>query len=154
MASTGSAAFDGILAAHGNNTGIVVPPAVIEQLGGGKRPPVSVVVNGYGFRSTVAVMAGEYLIGVSAAIRKETGLAAGDAIHVELTVESSPRPIEIPEDLAAALAAAPQAAAFFHGLSNSLQRYHLDQIAGAKTEETRNRRIAKAVELFLAGRSR
>jgi hypothetical protein len=115
---------------------------------------VSVDVNGYVFRSTVAVMSGQYLIGVSAAIRKETGLAAGDAIHVELTLDSSPRAVDLPDDLAAALAAAPEAAAFFAQLSNSLQRYHVDQVAGAKTAETRERRVAKAVATFLAGKPR
>jgi len=149
-----AASFDGVLAAHGHNTGIVVPPEVIEQLGSGKRPAVTVGLNGYVFRSTVAVMSGQYLIGVSAAIRKETGLAAGDAIHVELTVDSSPRPVEIPDDFAAALAAAPEAAALFERLSNSLQRYHLDQISSAKTAETRERRIAKAIDTFLAGKKR
>jgi Bacteriocin-protection, YdeI or OmpD-Associated/Domain of unknown function (DUF1905) len=149
-----AASFDGVLAAHGNNTGIVVPPEVIEQLDAGRRPPLSVDLNGHVFRSTVGVMSGQYLIGVSAAIRKATGLGAGDAIHVKLTVDSSPRSVEIPEDLAAALAAAPEAAAFFGRLSNSLQRYHVDQVSSAKTAETRERRIAKAIDTFLAGKQR
>jgi hypothetical protein len=148
------ATFDGVLTASGNNTGIVVPVEVIERLGAGKRPPVSVDLNGYQFRSTVGVMSGQYLIGVSAAIRKATGLAAGDAIHVELAVDSSPRSVEMPDDFAAALAAAPEAEAFFARLSNSLQRYHVDQVAGAKTAETRQRRIATAVATFLAGKQR
>lgn len=149
-----AASFDGVLAARGNNTGIVVPPEVIEQLGAGKRPAVSVSLNGYVFRSTVGVMSGQHLISVSAAIRRATGLAAGDAINVELTVDSSPRPVEMPGDFAAALSAAPQAAAFFEGLPNSLQRYHVDQVTSAKTSETRNRRIAGAIDTFLAGKKR
>ena len=149
-----AAVFDGVLTAHGNNTGIVVPDEVIERLGAGKRPPVSVDVNGFVFRSTVAVMSGQFLIGVSAAIRKETGLAAGDPIHVQLTVADTPREVEVPADLAAALAETPAAATFFEGLSNSLQRYHVDQINAAKAADTRARRVAKAVDTFLAGKKR
>jgi hypothetical protein len=153
-AEASKASFDGVLVANGNNTGIVVPLDIIEALGAGNRPPVSVDINGYAFRSTVAVMSGQHLIGVSAAIRKATGLSAGDDIHVELVVDSSPRSVEMPEDFAAALNAAPHAAAFFARLSNSLQRYHTDQVSSAKTAETRERRIAKAVEAFLAGKPR
>jgi hypothetical protein len=151
---SGRAAFDGVLTAHGNNTGIVVPAEVMDQLGAGKRPPVAVVVNGYEFRSTVGVMSGQFLIGVSAAIRKETALAAGDDIHVELRVETAPREVDLPADFAIALDAAPGARVFFDGLSNSLQRYYVDQVKGAKTAETRERRIAKAVDLFVAGKKR
>ena len=80
------AEFDTVVEATGNNTGIVVPDEVIEQLGAGRRAAVAVEVNGYEYRSTVGVMGGRCMIGISAAIRKETGLAGGDPIHVKLTV--------------------------------------------------------------------
>ena len=143
--------FDGVLAAHGNNTGIVVPADVIDHLNSGRRPAVSVDLNGYVSRSTVGVMSGEFLIAVSAAIRKATGLVAGDSIHIQLSVDSSPREVEVPPDFAAALTAAPKAKKFFEQLSNSLQRYHVDQITSARTAETRGRRIVKAVDTFLSG---
>lgn len=146
--------FDTTLTATGANTGIVVPDALIEQLGAGRRPAVVVNVNGYEYRNTVGVMGGRHMISVSAAIRKETGLAAGDAIHVVLTVAEGPREVVVPEDFARALAAEPEAEAFFGKLSNSLQRYHVDNVNGAKTEETRQRRVSKAVSLFLAGKQR
>ena len=140
--------------ATGNNTGIEVPDDVIERLGAGRRPPVLVDVNGYQYRSTVAVMGGRHLIGLSAAVRKATGLAGGDPIEVTLQVADTPRDVDVPPDLAAALAAAPAAGAFFAGLSNSLQRYHVDLVNGAKTDETRRRRIDKAVALFREGKPR
>ncbi len=149
-----SATFGTTVAAMGNNTGIVVPVEVIEQLGAGKRPPVLVDVNGYEYRSTVAVMGGRHLISISAAVRQATGLAGGDGIRVTLTVADTPREVDVPGDLAAALAADGQAGAFFATLSNSLQRYHVDTVNGAKTAETRQRRIEKAVELFRAGKKR
>jgi hypothetical protein len=148
-----SATFETTVAAHGNNTGIVVPAAVIESLGAGKRPPVVVDVNGYEYRSTVAVMGGTHMIGISAAIRQATGLKGGDPIRVALTVADTPREVDVPEDFAAALRAA-DVTGFFEKLSNSLQRYHVDSVNGAKSDETRQRRIEKAVALFRDGKQR
>lgn len=149
-----SATFATTLTASGNNTGIVVPDTVIEQLGAGKRPSVVVDVNGYEYRSTVAVMGGRYLIGVSAAVRAATGLAGGDPIRVTLTVADSPRSVNMPPDFAAALDAHDGARQFFDTLSNSLQRYHVDNVNAAKSGATRQRRIQKAIGLFLEGRRR
>jgi hypothetical protein len=146
--------FDTKLTATGNQTGIVVPPELIAQLGAGKRPPVVVNVNGYEYRNTVGVMGGKHLVSVSAAIRSATGLKGGDAIHVTLTLADAPRVVDIPPDLGAAFLANQDARAFFDKLSNSLQRYHIDNINGAKTPATRQRRIDKSIELFLAGKQR
>ena len=153
-ADTEGVTFETTLTASGNNTGIVVPNDVIEQLGRGKRPPVLVTVNGYEYRSTVAVMGGQYLIGVSAAVRAATGLKGGDAISVTLRVADTRREVEVPPDLAAAMEEHEPARQFFDGLSNSLQRYHVDNINAAKAPETRQRRIDKSVGLFLAGKQR
>jgi hypothetical protein len=146
--------FETTLSASGNNTGIEVPTDVIERLGHGKRPPVLVNVNDYEYRSTVAVMGGRYMIGVSAAVRAATGLKGGDPIRVTLTVADRPREVDVPTDFAAALDAQEPARRFFDKLSNSLQRYHLDNINAAKAPETRQRRIDKAVGLFLEGKQR
>ncbi|MEV8447231.1 YdeI/OmpD-associated family protein [Streptomyces parvus] len=129
----------------GNNTGIEVPEDVVEALGAGKRPPVNVTVNGYAYRSTIAPMGGQYLIPFSADKRKATGIGGGDAIEVELTLDTAPRTVEPPEDLAVALAAAPGAAEAFAALAPSRQKAHVASVEGAKTDATRERRIAKAV---------
>ncbi len=146
--------FETTLAASGNNTGIEVPAELVEQLGAGRRPPVAVDLDGYVYRSTVGVMGGRHMVSVSAAVRQATGLAAGDPVRVTLTLADAPREVDVPADLAAALAADERAGAFFATLSNSLQRYHVDAVNGARTAETRQRRIGKAVELFRAGRKR
>lgn len=146
--------FETTLSSSGNNTGIPVPEHAIEQLGHGKRPPVLVTVNGYDYRSTVAVMGGQHLIGVSAAIRAATGLRRGDPITVTLTIAEQPREVDVPSDLEAALDEHVPARQFFDQLSNSLQRYHVANINAAKAPETRQRRIDKAVALFLAGKQR
>src|SRR3954469_16198937 len=152
-----TATFETTGAATGNNTGIVVPGEVIDQLGAGKRPSVLVDVNGYEYRNTVAVMGGAYMIGISAAVRQATGLAGGEPIRVTLTVADTPREVDVPADLAAALAAESAAGAFFAAPSQSLPRSHApnrDTAHAAKTAETRQRRIEKAVALFLEGKKR
>ena len=148
------ATFETTVAASGNNTGIVVPAEAIDELAAGKRPSVLVDVNGYEYRNTVAVMGGQYMIGISAAIRKATGLKGGDPIRVTLTVADTPREVDVPADFAAALAEDASVGAFFAKLSNSLQRYHVDNVNAAKTAETRQRRIEKAVSLFRDGKPR
>ena len=150
---TGRVSFHTTRKGMGNNTGIEIPPEVLEALGAGKRPPLLVTVNGYEFRTTAGVMGGTSMIPVSAAIRRSTGLAAGDALQVSLSVASAHREVEVPEDFARAMADA-QVRGFFDGLSNSLQRYHVDQINGARAADTRARRIDRAVELFRGWKAR
>jgi hypothetical protein len=149
-----SVSFRTTIRKTGNNTGIVVPPEVITELNAGKRPAVLVDLNGFQYRNTVGVMAGTHLISVSAAVRAETGIKGNEAVDVTLTVADSPRIVDVPPDLAAALHANKAAGAFFDTLSNSVQRFQIDQINGAKTAETRQRRIDKAVAMFLDGRKR
>ncbi|HEX4832882.1 MAG TPA: YdeI/OmpD-associated family protein [Trebonia sp.] len=149
-----SATFDTAVTATGKNTGIVVPDEVIERLGAGQRPAVTVSLNGYEYPSTVGVMGGRSMISVSAAIRRATGLNGGDPVTVVLTLVGGPREVAVPDDLAAALAGDETAAAFFAKLPNSLQRYHADNVAGAKTPQTRRRRIEKAIALFNEGKQR
>jgi hypothetical protein len=115
---------------------------------------VLVNVNGYEYRNTVAVMGGRHMISISAAVRNATGLKGGDPIRVTLTVADTAREVNVPADFAAALAADERARAFFERLSNSMQRYHVDNINAAKSADTRQRRIDKAIALFLDGRQR
>jgi hypothetical protein len=137
--------FTTTLSLTGKNTGIEVPPEVIEALGAGKKPAVNVTVNGYEYRSTVGVMGGKHLIPFSADRRAETGLAGGDAIDVELTVDTAPRTVELPDDLAAALAEKEGARAAYDRLSPSAKKAHVTAVLGAKAPETRARRIATIV---------
>jgi len=149
-----SVTFETTVAASGNNTGIVVPGELIEQLAAGNRPSVVVSVNGYEYRNTVGVMGGRHMISVSAAVRSATGLKGGDRVRVTLTVADTAREVNVPADFAAALAADERAQAFFEKLSNSMQRYHVDNINAAKSADTRQRRIDKAIALFLDGKQR
>jgi hypothetical protein len=127
-------------------TGIEVPPEVVAGLGGGKRPKVSVTINGKTYRSSIAVMGGKFMVGVSAENRALTGVKGGDVVDVTVEPDTAPREVEVPEDFAAALEVVPDAKAAFARMTYSHQRAHVDAINGAKAPETRRRRIDKAVE--------
>lgn len=136
--------FETSMSQIGNNTGIEVPPEIIEALGAGKRPAVVVAVNGYEYRSTVGVMGGRSLVPFSAERRAATGIAGGDAITVEIEVDAAPRVVEVPDDLAAALGAAGLRSAF-DALSPSARKAHITSVEGAKAADTRARRVAAVV---------
>ena len=132
--------------------GVEVPADSVEALGHGKRPPVAVRIKGHGFRSTVAVMGGRFMLGISAENRSGAGVAVGDEVAVELTLDTAPRVVTVPDDFRRALDDEPKAAAVFAELSYSQQRWHVLAIDGAKSPETRQRRITKSVSSLAAGR--
>ena len=135
-------------------TGIRVPDEVVEALGAGKRPKVLVTIRGYTYRSSIAVVSGDYMVGVSAENRAGAGVAGGDEVEVDLELDTAPREVTVPPDFGAALDAEPAARRTFEGLSYSNKSWHTLQIAGAKTDETRARRIARSIEALRAGRPR
>ncbi|TNJ64816.1 DUF1905 domain-containing protein [Paenibacillus hemerocallicola] len=134
-------------------TGIQVPEEVVASLGTSKKPPVKVSIGSYTYRSTVAVMGGRFMIPLSAANRSGAGVAAGDEIEVELELDNEPREIVIPADFAEALDGDPEAKSFFEKLSYSNKGRFVLSIEDAKTAETRQRRIDKAVSSLRAGKS-
>lgn len=143
-----------ILLSGKTGAGIEVPPEIVAALGGGKRPKVLVTIRGYTYRSSVAVLGGASMIGVSAENRAAAGVAGGDEVDVELQLDTAPRNVTVPDDFAEALAAEPDAARTFAELSFSNKSWHTYQIADAKTEETRQRRIARSIAALREGRIR
>ena len=139
------ATFTTTLLQNGNNVGIDVPEDVVLAFGAGKRVPVNVTVNGHTWRSTVAVMGGKYLVGVPKDHRAAAGVEGGETHEVTLEHDAGPRTVEVPEDLAAALAVAGLRERF-DALAYSHRKEHVRAIEDAKTDATRERRIAKAVE--------
>ncbi|WP_395639546.1 YdeI/OmpD-associated family protein [Pseudolysinimonas sp.] len=137
----------------GANAGIVVPDEVLDSFGAGKRVPVVVTIDGgYSYRSTTAVMGGRTLISFNAETRAQTGKAGGDEVEVTLEHDLAPRTVEMPSEVAAALAGDAEATAAWERLAPSRQKEHARTIADAKGDETRSRRVAKIVEL-LRGRA-
>ncbi len=139
-----------VLASGGSTTGIPVPAEIVEELGAGKKPPVTVAIGDYRYRSSIASRGGQYLISLSAEHRAGAGVAAGDEIEVDVEVDTAPREVAVPADLAEALEAAPGAGVAFRALSYSRQLQHVLGVDGARTEETRRRRIEKVLEALQA----
>jgi hypothetical protein len=133
-------------------TGIRVPDEIVSSLGSSRRPAVRVTINDHTYRSTVASMGGAFMLPVSAEIRELAGVAAGDEVDVDVELDTEPRQVTVPSDLANALSSDADARRFFDGLSYSNQRRVVMPIEGARTEETRLRRLAKAVSSLREGR--
>jgi Bacteriocin-protection, YdeI or OmpD-Associated/Domain of unknown function (DUF1905) len=132
-------------------TGFQVPVDVVEALGKGKRPPVRVTINGYTYRSTVAAYGDVYMLPLAAEHRGPTGVSAGDALEVDLELDTEPRVVDVPADLAAALDGAPDAKRAFEALSYSNKRRITLAVEGAKAAETRQRRIEKSIAELQGG---
>jgi hypothetical protein len=143
-----------ILQAGKTATGIQIPDEIVAKLGAGKRPPVKVTIKGHTYRSTVAPMGGVFMVGVSAENREQAGVAGGDTVQVDIELDSAPREVTVPPDFAKALKRDAQAKKTFDTLSPSNKKWHVTSIEGAKTAETRQRRIDKSVRMLHKGRGR
>ena len=130
---------------HVNATGIPVPPEVVAAFGKGKRPKVVVTLNGYSYRTTVAAYGDVYMLSLAAEHRYAAGVNAGDQVEVTLELDTEPRTVTVPDDLAAALAAQPGARETFDALSYSARKEFVRQVESAKAQETRTRRITSIV---------
>lgn len=133
-------------------TGIVVPDEVVAALGSGKKPAVVVTIGGYAYRSTIASMGGRFMLPLSAEHRTKAGVAAGDEIEVGVELDLAPRELDVPDDLTQALEGNSAAKSVFDGLSYSNRRRIVLSVEEAKTPETRQRRIDKAVAALAEGR--
>jgi len=135
-----------IVQAEGKNaTGIRVPAEAVAALGTQKRPKVVVSLNGYSYRSTVAAYGDVFMIPLSAEHRGAAGVQANDRVEVTIELDTEPRTVDVPDDLATALAEKVGAAAAFEALSPSARKEHVRQVESAKAPETRARRIANIV---------
>ena len=134
-------------------TGITVPEDVLAALGSGRRPAVRVTLRKHTFRTTVGTVDGLAKIPVSAMVRAEAGVAAGDELDVDIALDDQPREVSLPADLAGALDADPGARAFYDGLSYSKRNAYVVWVESAKKPETRERRVAEAAALLAAGRA-
>lgn len=134
-------------------TGIRVPNEVVAVLGTGKRPAVHATIGDFTYRSTVATMHGVFMLPVSAEVRERAGVEAGDEVEVTLELDTEPREVIVPPDFADALDHDAQARRFFDGLSYSNRLRYVLAIEAAKSEETRQRRIAKSITALRAGRT-
>lgn len=140
-----------ILQAGKTATGIEVPARIVEALGAGKKPPVRITINGYTYRNTVAVMGGKFMVSVSADVRQAAGVAGGDTVDVTIEWDDEPREVTVPPELSKALARLPEAKKQFESLSYSKKRLYTVPIETAKTDETRQRNLDKALAALSKG---
>jgi len=140
-----------VLRAGKTATGVEVPAKVVDALGSTKRPLVKVTINGYTYRSAIAPMGGVFMLGISEEVRRKTGVAGGDTVDVEVELDTQPRDVEVPPELAKALAKDAKAKKFFESLSYSGKIRLVAPIANGKTPETRERNLDKAMAALRAG---
>lgn len=134
--------FRGKVIPSGNATAVVVSQTVVEALGSGPRPLIVVTVNGHTWRTRVALMRGQCLVGISAANRTASGISEGDSVEINLKLDTEPRVVSVPQDLAKALKDDSEAKAAFNNLRYGLKCRHVAGIEEAKNSEVRKRRIA------------
>jgi len=145
----GTLTFRARLQPRGPAVAIVLDDAHVAVVGeGAKRFPVIATVNGYRWHASVARMGGEFLLGLSRQVREAAGVAAGDDVDVIIELDREPRTVELPEALATALTADPQASASFERMAVSHRKEYARWIAEAKQEQTRQRRVQQALEMI------
>jgi hypothetical protein len=151
----GSAQLTATLMPRGPAAAVVLDDEHVAAVGeGAKRFPVVATVNGYTWRTTVTRMGGEFLLGLKRAVREEAGVEAGDTVEVRLELDTAPREVEVPEALSSALAEDPEARAAFDRLAYTHRKEYARWIEEAKRDETRRRRVPKALEMLRQGKTR
>lgn len=150
----GEISLTGELVARGPAAAFILDDDQVATVGeGAKRFPVVAVVNGYSWRTSVARMGGEFMVGLNKEVRTGAGVAAGDTVTLELTLDTEPRTVEVPPALAEALDTDPEAKAIYDGLAFTHRKEYARWIAEAKREETRARRVTQALEMLHAGKT-
>jgi antitoxin component of MazEF toxin-antitoxin module len=140
---------------RGPAAAVVLEDGQVAVLGeGAKRFPVAATVNGYTWRTSVARMGGEYLVGLSKAVRQAAGVEVGDEVEVTLRLDIEPRDVEVPQALSDALESDPVAAAAYQGLAYTHRKEYARWIGEAKQASTRDRRIQQALEMLRNGQTR
>lgn len=141
-----------ILATGKTAAGIIVPEEIVAGLGKSRHPAVKATINGYTYRSSIAVMGAKFMLGVSNEVRANAKVAAGETVDIEVVLDTEPRKVTVPADLAAALKKDAKAKKFFDDLSYSHQRWYTLWIESAKKTETRDARVAKAITMLRDGK--
>ncbi|MBY6685146.1 DUF1905 domain-containing protein [Rhodococcus sp. BP-149] len=134
-----------LVSTGGNTAGFRIPDEAVEALGGGKRPKVAVTVSGFTYRSSIARMGDEYWLGMSQDRRRDADIEPGREYDLDIVLDHAVRTVDVPQDLADALAADTSAAATWKSWSYTKQNQVAVGLTGAKKPETRAARLAKAL---------
>jgi hypothetical protein len=151
----GSVRLTTTLVPRGPAAAVVLDGELVAAVGeGAKRFPVVATVNGYTWRTTITRLRGEFLLGLNRAVREEAGVEAGDTVEVKLELDTAPREVTLPEALANALAEDSEARVAFDRLAYTHRKEYTRWIDEAKRDETRQRRVAQALEMLREGKTR
>jgi hypothetical protein len=136
----------------GGGTFISIPGHVAAKLGLRGMPKIQAVIAGAPYRGSLRPMGdGTYGLGVLKSIQAGAGVGAGDRITVLLELDTAPRTVEVPADLAAVLAGDKKAAAAWDKLSFTNKKEVAASLDSAKKPETRERRLNAAVSNLRGG---
>ena len=148
--------FEGTLESAGGPgawTTVTIPDDVAQALGARTRVAVRGTIDGHPFRSTVMPWGGGgFFLVVNREVRDAAGVGPGDKVSVTLERDDAPREVEAPEALVEALAGSSRAAETWGSLPPSARKQYAEWIAEAKGEETRQRRVSRAIELLEEGK--
>jgi hypothetical protein len=155
MTRMGELKLQGELVTRGPAAAFILDDDQVATVGeGAKRFPVVATVNGYTWRTSVARMRGEFMVGLNREVREGAGVQAGDTVTLELALDTQPRTVDVPPALAEALDADPEAKTSFEGMAFTHRKEFARWIEEAKREDTRARRVSQAVEMIRTGRTR
>jgi hypothetical protein len=129
----------------GNTAGFVIPDDAVEELGGGRRPKVVVTVGPHTWRSSIAHMGGQFMLGVSMENRAAAGVTAGEVLDLDVELDTVQRTVDVPDDLAAELAGDDAARATWDRWSFTRRKEAARLLTEAKKPETRTRRLEKVL---------
>ncbi|MFW5474536.1 YdeI/OmpD-associated family protein [Knoellia sp. CPCC 206450] len=144
-----------VLEARGPAGGFAFTDEQVAAMGDGAKVfPVTVTIGDRVVRLRLARMGDENLVGFSKAARAEAGVDIGDTVTFSIAADTTPRTVEVPDDLAGSLAANPDAAQAFEAMAYSHRKEFVRWVTEAKREQTRADRVAKTVEMVREGRTR
>ncbi|MBT8487405.1 MAG: DUF1905 domain-containing protein [Gemmatimonadetes bacterium] len=143
-----------MIEAGGGGGAFVLVPFDVKDVFGSGRPRVRALIDGHEYRGSIANMGQGPCLGIRKDVRAAIGKDVGDTVHIEVEVDTAPRVVDVPDELAAAFAGSPEAGTRYEALSYTHRKEFATWVAEAKKEETRLRRAARAVEMILDGETR
>lgn len=136
--------YETVVIGHGKHAALEIPDKNLSEIGGNRRAPLKITINGYTYQSTATGVDGKCMVVFPMRDREASGAAAGDTVTVTLELDAGYRRVDVPSALAEALQANGLSETF-HDLTYSKRKEFARQISDAKTDETRARRTEKII---------
>jgi bifunctional DNA-binding transcriptional regulator/antitoxin component of YhaV-PrlF toxin-antitoxin module len=137
--------YETVVIGHGKHAAIEIPDKNLAEIGGNKRAPLKITINGYTYQSTATGVDGKCMVVFPTRDREASGAAADDVITVTLELDDGYRQVDVPSELSKALADS-GLSEVFHNLTYSKRKEFARQVTEAKAEDTKNRRIEKIID--------